>query len=369
MTTKYSYDRFFLPRFRAIVARVERIFLYARKRLLDWLMIVVSIETVASLYFLYSNGTLTLPEETSILRDILTINGVFSSILITYLLTRLSWLIEKKQQLHSEAIEHSQKVTEFRRILFRLTRYYNVWHSDAATKALIDHGKYEHLDFHDYRQHWSKDEDPETYQLVDDLMHDPNFLESTTAVYLAMISLIENRKAEGYQYQEELHNDFQYNGTYTLEAVERWNECGLLDSIWYWMNADYKFIQFEKLGNHFDEIQASAMRINSRYQGETLSNKLIEDMSNDVRIHLVHLHKVLLTLRKGLTGWNRMIMVLITTSLLVGVLAPFILVQVKNESFWYQKAVTLVSSINLGLIVYFLLKFPLMISRELKWNV
>jgi|GEM_PF-2238092 len=302
------------------------------------------------------------------LTNLLTINGIFSAILITYLFTRITWSKDRKLELYNEAISLSQKITEFRRILYKLTLYYNVWNEDKYAKKLIDHGKFKHIDFYDYRLKMTSDYEPKDSLLIDEYCNHENFSEGISTLYLAMVSLVKNRKSE-FLIQEELYSDFEHKGIYDFNVVLRWLECGIMGTMWYWLNQNRNWIYYDALGeNDIEYILAAASRINSKYKGKELNNKLLEELAGDMDAHyLKELYSRLRSLKKGIQDLNLLIIILITFSLFFGILLPFLLFLLSSIEFWYSTFVALIASINIGLISYFVLKFPFLINRELKW--
>ena len=113
----------------------------------------------------------------------MTVNGVLSAILITYLLSRISWLMERKSDVYNRAVLISQKITDFRRILKKLTNNLNVWNNAKQTYFLIDQGKFKHIDFYDYNNKRISDYEPEDSQLIDELYQHNDFSEEQSVLY------------------------------------------------------------------------------------------------------------------------------------------------------------------------------------------
>lgn len=305
----------------------------------------------------------------STLTNLLTVNGVFSAILITYLFSRITWSKERKLEIFREAVTLSQKITDFRRILNKLTYYYQVWENDNATKSLIDHGKFKSIDFYDYRLSMISDYEPENKKLIMELFEHNDFKEGQSTLYLAMVSLVRNRKNPNYEYQEELYKDFEHNGLYNIKVVEKWLDCEIFGTICYWLDKNYQFINFTALRTDKDYILAAASRINKKYEGQPLENSLLKELADDFSEHyLKELYFRLKELKKGLTDLNLLIIFLIAISLVFGVLTPFILLLIQANTFWFSTLVAITASINAGLISYFIIRFPTLINRELKWT-
>jgi hypothetical protein len=241
----------------------------------DWknfLLVITSILLGFFVFKIIEIKNVTYGRTSSIISSILTINGVFSAILITYLFTRIPWIKDRKLETYNEAVSYSQKLTEFRRILNILTQYYNVWENDNRTKSLLDYSKYKHIDYYDYRLASISDYKPKDYELIEQLHKELNYSEGQSVLYLAMVSLVRQRKYD-YYWQEELYKDYEHKGVYNYEIVEKWIECDIMDSIAYWMNDNYIMIHFYNLRKHFDEIKQAAGRINKKYLKYEVDNK------------------------------------------------------------------------------------------------
>jgi hypothetical protein len=304
----------------------------------------------------------------STLTNLITFNGIFSAILITYLFSRITWSKERKLEIYKEAISLSQKVTEFRRILNKLTYYYQVWESDKATKSLIDYDKFKHIDYYDYRYAIISDYKPTNIELIRELKDHKDFEEGQSTLYLAMVSLVRNRNKPRYEFQEELYTDFEYDGLYNIKAVEKWLNCEIFGAIWYWLDKNYNFINYLALRSDNDYILSAASRINKKYKGHELNNALLRELANDFNSHyLKELYLRLKELKKGVTDLNLLIIILITISLIFGVMTPFSLLLIQAKALWFSIIVAVLASINVGVIAYFIIRFPVLISKELKW--
>lgn len=338
---------------------------------IDWVNFLLPLVGILLAFFVFriiEVKHITYSSTTSLISNILTVNGVFSAILITYLFTRISWVKDRKLETFNEAIGYSQKITEFRRILNILTKYYNVWQDDNQTKNLLDHSKYKHIDFYDFRLASISDYKPKDYELIRQLQKEDNYSDGQSVLYLAMDSLVRQRKSE-YYWQEELYKDYEHKGIYNFSIVEKWLECDIMDTIAYWMNDNYMMIQFYNLRTHFDELKQAASRINKKYLDYEINNKLIRELAEDMSsYYLKNLYSTLQYLRKGIESLNLLVLILISASLLFGVLLPLIYLLVITESIFYPNVMALIASINAGMIGYFLLKFPFMIRDEIKWT-
>ncbi|GAL87406.1 hypothetical protein MYP_4636 [Sporocytophaga myxococcoides] len=339
---------------------------------LPWLHIfvfIISITIASAVFYFFASRCFKTVDANSILTNLLTVNAVFSAILITYLFSRITWSKDRKLETLNEAISLSRKITEFRRILNKLTYYYQVWTNDNATKSLIDYGKFKHIDFYDYRLSMISDYKPKNKELIQELYNHENFKEGQSTLYLAMVSLVRNRNNPEYEFQEELYKDFEHNGLYNIKAVEKWLDCDIFNTIWYWLDQNYNFINYKALSSDKEFILSAASRINKKYEGHELNNELLKELADDFSSHyLKELYIRLKDLKKGVTDLNLLIMTLITVSLIFGVLLPFVLLLISSKSIWFGLIVAILASLNSGLISYFILRFPTLINKELKWT-
>ncbi|MCK9403910.1 MAG: hypothetical protein M0Q26_10970 [Chitinophagaceae bacterium] len=205
--------------------------------------------------------------------------------------------------------------------------------------------------------------------MIDKLIANPNFSYGSSVWYLAMISFAVQRHSE-FVYHKELYKDYNYDGIYTLEAVQRWLDCDILGAIGYYKYRNSQVINYYALrGENTDYILDAAKRINKKYETRELDNSLILDIAEELNIlHLPNLRSCLVVLGKGIRDLELLITILILSSLLFGVLIPVILLILASKENWFHYAVSIISSINIGLILFFILKLPFFINKELKWS-
>lgn len=95
--------------------------------------------------FLYINSDF---EKNEILKDtsanLFTFSGIFSAILITFIISKIFQIRNEKRELKIKIINLCNKVTDFRRICEKIINNYDVW--DASTKSKLDN-KYKHLTY------------------------------------------------------------------------------------------------------------------------------------------------------------------------------------------------------------------------------
>lgn len=339
----------------------------------DWnfiLLTIISIELTAFFYLnLHYSSTNKINSNDS-LELILTINGLFSAILITYFFNRISWLLEIKKEDYQEAVGFSQKITELRRIFDRLTKYYNVWEDDKATKGLLQHGKYKHLDYYDFKLMSFSSYMPKDKKLIEELNEDKSYKSGQTDLFLGMISLVNNRKSNQFFSDGELYKHFEKKGIYSLKFIEKCVEIGYASRLGYWFDKDYQFIQYQNLSKDTQTyILDACVRIDSKYKGATLNNKLMGEICDDMNEHYFkELYQLLLRLNNGLKGLNLLIFIILLMSLIFGVLLPFFTYFILEDPVSKTMATQLLIGLNFGLLFFFISNLYGFIKKEITWT-
>lgn len=311
----------------------------------------------------FSNGSLEL---------ILTINGLFSAILVTYFFNRITFALDFKKEIYNEAVKFSQKITEFRRICDELTKYYNVWADDKATKSLLEHNEYKHIDYIDYKGFYSDNYKPSKKELeiIEKLREDDRYKEGLSDLFLGMISLVRNRKSRDIRRPSELYKDFQKRGIYNLEYIERYVAFDYASSLWYWFSKDYQVINYSALSKDSKEYILNACgRIDKKYEEMELNNALMAELCDDMNEHYFkELYQLLLDLRKGLSTFNLLIFSILMASLIFGVLLPFFVYFLLKESELKIVLTKVLIGLNFGLLFFFITNLYGLVKKEITWT-
>lgn len=294
---------------------------------------------------------------------LLTTNSIFIAILISYFLSRITWVKDVKKNVSIEAVEISRKITDYRRILNILTKGYQVWNNqDKSTKSLLEHGRFKNVDYYDYKTYFSQK------KIHQDLLDNINFRDGISMVYLAMISLVKDRNYEGYYYDETLFKDFQIDGIYNFEVLNKWIECSISGSISASLNGT-DWINYNALREYKVDVMFFADRINRKYSNYEFDDKLIKEISEDMQEHYFpELVNKLEFLKEGIVGLNLFLLALISFTSILGVLFPLLLLLIDNKINLYYQISAIVISINVVLISIFILKFPFLVKKEIQYN-
>lgn len=339
----------------------------------NWTMILLGIISIqlTILLFVTLNNRSSEPEFTkNSLELILTINGLFSAILVTYFFNRISWILTINKETHEEAIVFSQKITEFRRILKKLTDFYGVWEDDNATKSLLGQKAYKRIDYYDLKMLSISDYQPEEKEAIEKLQKDERYKESQTGLYLGMISLVYDRKSDNIRPGDELYKDYQVKGRYNFEHVQKWVEVDYASRLGYAFQKDYQFIHYGRLSKKSQKyILDACIRINPKYADYELDNKLMSEICDDMNEHYFkELYQLLLDLRKGLSGINLIIFVILISSLVFGVLFPFFTYFMIQDLELKKSLSNLLIGINFGLLFFFVTNLYGIIKKEIIWK-
>lgn len=291
------------------------------------------------------------------LEVLITINGIFSAILTTFLFARLNSIKEDKSKAKEFAIRFSRKITDLRRIFYELTTYYSVWLNEEATKKLLDAGKYRTIDYYDYKMMSISDYIPANKVLINEFKEEKNYSDASSEMYLAMISLVENR-LQYKDFDSALYNDYESEDTiYSIEFIENILEVEQLSRLSYNLER-FDVFDFNRLSKDSRErIFMLTKRINSNYD---LKNnfykdvliKMCEDFNSDI---IPKTYNYLLDYEKETSSSDKIIIIMIKISLIFGVILPLVVLFLFQHNFLKILFSEFLMIINLWALVYFII--------------
>ncbi|MCZ8330531.1 MAG: hypothetical protein O9282_04375 [Flavobacterium sp.] len=291
------------------------------------------------------------------LEVLITINGIFSAILTTFLFARLNSIKEDKSKAKEFAIRFSRKITDLRRIFYELTTYYSVWINEEATKKLLDAGKYRTIDYYDYKMMSISDYIPANKDLINEFKEEKNYSDASSEMYLAMISLVENR-SQYKDFDSVLYNDYESEDTmYNIEFIENILEVEQLSRLSYNLQR-FDVFDFNRLSKDSRErIFMLTKRINSNYD---LKNnfykdvliKMCEDFNSDI---IPKTYNYLLDYEKETSSSDKIIIIMIKISLFFGVILPLVVLFLFQHIFLKILFSEFLMIINLWALVYFII--------------
>ncbi len=339
---------------------------------LNWFklfLIIITIQVIAFIFtwiHYHNPSTFNVNEG---LQLILTVNGLFSAILITHFFNRISWVKDQKKDLIIESEKYSQKITDFRRICRVLTMYYNVWRDDESTKELLEYSIYKHIDYFDYKLESHSEYKSPDHKLIRALVNDDRHNEMSD-LYLAMISLVKNRKDKYQIPDSELYGHYQRKGVYNFRFIEKCVSIEYASRMSYWFNERYSFIHYNRLRDTSKaEILEAACRIDKKYEGSELNDELMKNICEDMHeFYFKELYQNLKVLKQGINGNDRLVYIIITLSLIFGVLLPFLNYFMIQQESLKRMLTEILISVNIGLIFYLITNLGRLINEEITYG-
>ncbi len=346
--------------------------LYFKVKNWNWELILfglISIE-IALIIFCKIHFNTTSIDVNKSLELILTFNGLFSAILVTYFFSQISRILDFKKEDYKDAVLFSQKVTDFRRILKRLTDYYGVWNSDDCTKSLFLTGKYKNVDYFDAKLSSISDYEPKEIQIINDLYNDKRYHEGQSDLYLAMISLVENRKKDYKEYDSILYKNYLKQGVYNLKFISNCVEIDYAGRMAYWFRNDYNYIRYNNLSKESrGYILELLERIDpKKFKKAELNNDNMAELCEDMNEHYFkELQILLLRLDKGLSEMSMIVYIILIMCLTIGVLLPFLTYFVFEGAEMKKTITELLIGLNFALLFFFIFGLYNFIKKELKY--
>lgn len=307
------------------------------------------------------------------LEVLITINGIFSAILTTFLFARLNSIKEEKSKYKELAIKFSRKITDLRRIFYELTNYHLVWQNEEATKKLLDTGKYRTINYYDYKMMSISDYIPANKDLISEFKRDKKYSDTSSEMYLSMISLVENRlqcrKLDNALYNNNaLYNDYESEDTiYNIEVIKKILEVEQLSRLSYNLER-FDVFHFNRLSKDSRErIFMLTKRINSNYDLKNnfykeILIKMCEDFNSDI---IPKTYNYLLNYSKEISHSDKIIIIMIKTSLLFGVILPLIVSFLIQSIFFKVLFSELLMIINLCALVYFVVNLEKFMRNQI----
>jgi len=218
-----------------------------------------------------------------LLNNLIQFSGIFSAILITYIISKVFQIRQERLERAKEVIKIANKVTDFRRIARILANSYGFWNGKMKTKIDSD---YQYLTFFDLH-YWDYDNENKYPAELKELRSKYFEEESIPGadLYLAIKSFVSFEDKFG---PIELYSQYDYDFTYTLEILENWSESHAANRLYYcfkYKRAAYKeafdFTAIRK--ENKEEIEHLAGKIDSdKFTGKSFGEDLLADIGTDM---------------------------------------------------------------------------------------
>lgn len=305
-----------------------------------------------------------------LLNNIIQFSGIFSAIIITYVISKVFQSRQERLERKREIIEFSNKVTDFRRIARVLISCYGFWNSDMRKK--ID-TTYASLSFFDLQNGDSKkqDKDLELKELKSKFYEELDIPGAFPGVflYLDLKSLVlENSE----NWQLELYNKFDHDFSYSVEILSDWVNSHSGGNLWYCL--DYKWHSYNKCFNFLalndsqkEEILSLAKKINpDKFRNSKFDNFLLASVGSDMdTFYLPRLYNATYYNSLGLSKSLNFLLTILFLTIVAGVLTPLFLTAIKvNFTILLVSSSFAVSVLCISLL-YFLIEFKNILTNEI----
>lgn len=301
-----------------------------------------------------------------LLNNIFQFSGIFSAIIITYIISKVFQSRQERLERKKEIIELSNKLTDFRRIARVLTSCYGFWNSEMRKK--IDR-TYANLDFFDL-QNWdyeNQDKYPETKALRKKFFEEENI--PGAYLYLDMKSLVLENSQD---WQLELYDKFDHDFTYSVEILSKWTNSHSGGNLWYCLDNkwhSYKdCFDFTALREaQKEEIQHLAKKINQdKFRNRKFDNTLLADIGSDMdTFYLPRLFNATYFNSLGLSKTLNFLLTILFLTIVTGVLTPLILTAIKVSFTVLLVFSSFAVSVLCISLLYFLIEFKNILTLEI----
>jgi hypothetical protein len=319
-----------------------------------------------------NNYSIRTPNELDqLLSRMIDFSGIFSAILITFLISKVFQIRQEKIQIARNVEDLSNKVTDFRRIAFWLIDAYSFW--EASMRDYMD-TNYKSIDSSTLNECRNNPNHP-SYELVQKLYSE--FGQTGTEnpelsscfygfdLYFNMKALVADSDYLG----SPMYDEQDWNEIYTLKQIEKWADCGCGN---YW-----PFFSDEKWGKfnttfHFNLIKPEKnkkiLRIAKKLDQESqiLDNKLLERIGNRFStFHIPMLMRYLMELEQPIPYLLKALLRVLFFTLISGLFFPIVLSAISDNNIFEEKlSITLVClTFLLGTIIYFLFNLKSLLNE------
>lgn len=302
----------------------------------------------------------------NILNNILQFSGIYSALLITFIVSKIFQIRQERIERIKEIITLSNKVTDFRRICQILYDNNDFWDGamQRKMKSTFDELSYFHIHLENYY------DIPKWRKLID------SFNKWTprpgASFYLALKSLV---KSDRRSFQLELYDEYDHNIIYTFDIISKWVGAGSANSFFYYL--DHKWASYRGTFNlnfitreDCRKIEELAGKIDEkRYGEETYNRGLLVNIGNHFNSEILpRLLQLTYYNSLGITNTLNFLITNLLVIMIFGVLIPIILSSGGlefSEMYFLSKISIIVISIS---IFYFIFYFRKILKEEIEIN-
>jgi hypothetical protein len=340
------------------------------RKIPDKKIIGVLILCGAVLIYLFNRFHLVKEEEINqLLNNIIQFSGIFSAILITFIVSKVFQIRQERMERRKEIVRLANKTTDFRRIARVLKNCWGFWNKEMKSKM---DNKYKELDFFDIHL-WDYDNEKKKYSAELKQLRDEFFKEENIPgayLYLDMKSLVLD---DYHTWQLELYDRYDYDYTYSKEILEKWSGAHSGNNLWYCL--EHKWHGYEGCFDFFairqhdqDEIVDLCKKINpQKYRNSKFDKDLLASVGSEFDGYILpRLHELTYYNTLGLPASLNFLLLIMFLTIISGVLLPLLMTSIKVE----KEILLITSNFAVGILVmslfYFLFKFRKILNTEIK---
>jgi hypothetical protein len=338
-------------------------------RLNDKYILIVWIIFGGGLIYLFGKFHLTKDEEINqLLSNIIQFSGIFSAILITFIVSKVIQIRQERLERRKEIVKFANKATDFRRIARVLKNCRGFW--DEGMRRVIDN-KYKNLDFFDVKLWDYHNQDKKYSAELKRLRND--FLEEKLPgayLYLDIKSLVLD---DYHNWQLELYDRYDYDFTYSIEILEKWSGAHSGNNLWYclenkWYDYEGCFTLSALREHEQNEIIDLCKKINpQKYRNSNFDKDLLASIGSEFDGYILpRLYELTYYNTLGLPESLNFLLRILFLTIISGVLLPLLATSVKVNSDLLLITSYIAVWVLCMSLSYFLFKFRKILSNEIK---
>lgn len=211
----------------------------------------------------------------SVLNNILQFSGIYSAILITFIISKIFQIRQEKLKRLQEIIVLSNKTTDFRRICEIIVETDDFWKPEMRHKM---DGQFKDLSYF----HLHIDNENRSEKLKEFITEFYETKEKPGAdFYLGVKSLIQNGNK---RFHLELFDDYDYNIIYSFHLISKWVGVQSANTFWYYL--EYKWHTYKSIFNISAISKFDISRIISLAKKIDNKEHLVENFDKDTLVNL-----------------------------------------------------------------------------------
>ena len=299
----------------------------------------------------------------SVLNNILQFSGIYSAILITFIVSKIFQIRQEKLERLQEIIVLSHKTTDFRRVCNIILETDDFWEAQMKDKLNT-----KLKDLHYFHIYIEEDSDNiEVKNLINQFYQEKNI--SGANFYLALKSFVQS---DNNRFHMELSDEYDYNIIYSYEILKKWVGSEASNSFWYYL--EYKWHDYKEIfdicsisRNDKEKIYSLAAKIDNNGNRTTEFNKdILVDLGN--YLNFMVLPRLYQLTRINETGISKTLNLIIVNLVMVMIFGVFLPIIVTSIDLKLKVLITIAyfGILLLGMsMLYFVYYFRMFLKQEI----